>query len=131
MLKYKYVEEFEINASPKSIYPYLQNANSLSEWFVGQVSMNSEKVYNFHWDNVNHFARLTVARLNKQVRFEFLDENQQPAEDPNYLDFRLQQSELTDATYLKVSDYSEMTEPEDLRDLWIGLIHRLREALGV
>ncbi len=130
MEKYKFNNEYEINASPRSIYPYLQNPNSLSEWFIGPVKSDDQKNYNFIWDNTDHFALLTVSRLNKQVKFEFLDENQEKEDNPNYLDMRLQRSELTDVTYISITDYSEMTDEKDLHDLWEGLITRLREVLG-
>jgi uncharacterized protein YndB with AHSA1/START domain len=130
MDKYKFLGEYEVNASPRSIYPYLHNANSLSEWFIGPVKMEGTKQYNFMWDNTDHFAKLTVSRLNKQVKYEFLDENKQAEDNPNYLDIRLQQSELTDVTYINVTDYSEMTDDQDLQNLWEGLMSRLREVLG-
>ncbi|MDX2301746.1 MAG: START-like domain-containing protein [Microscillaceae bacterium] len=130
MTKYKYVEEFEISASPKTIYNYLYSPTNLSEWFANDVKVDRNKVFNFIWDEENHFARLVIARANKQVRFEFLDENKEKTEDPEFVEFRLQESELTNSTFLKVTDYSEIESEKDLKDLWEGLITHLREVVG-
>jgi uncharacterized protein YndB with AHSA1/START domain len=130
MAKYKYTEEFEINASPRVIYPYLQSPNSMAEWFAAKVDVDSEKVFNFVWDNSDHYAKIVTSRLNKQVKYEFLGDNKKNTQDPNYIEFKLQESELTNSTFLKVTDYSEMTSPRDLTDLWHGLIAQLKEIIG-
>lgn len=130
MNKLKFTEEYELNASPKIIFPYLFNPVNLSEWFATDVTVDEGKVYNFVWDNTDHFAKLTATRINKQVKFEFLDDKKQEKENPDYIEFKLETSELTNATFLKVTDYSEMTDRNDLDDLWVGLIEKLREVLG-
>jgi uncharacterized protein YndB with AHSA1/START domain len=130
MAKYKYTEEFEINAPPRVIYPYLQSPNSLAEWFAVKVDMDSEKVFNFVWDHTDHYAKIVTSRLNKQIKYEFLGDNKKNTQDPNYIEFKLQESELTNSTFLRVTDYSEMTNPRDLTDLWHGLIAQLKEIIG-
>ncbi len=130
MDKHKYVDEFEINASPKVIYPYLNSPANLSEWFAAEVKMERGKIFNFVWDDENHYAHLVASRMNKQVRFEFLNAEKEKERNPAYLDFRLQESELTNTTFLRITDYSEMTETEDLQDLWKGLVNNLKEVIG-
>jgi uncharacterized protein YndB with AHSA1/START domain len=130
MNKYKYSEEFEINAPPRVIYPYLQSPVSLAEWFADKVNVDNERVLNFIWDNTDHFAKIVTSRLNKQIKYEFLNDKKQVTPDPNYIEFKLQQSELTNSTFLKVTDYSEMTSMDDLTALWHGLIVQLKEVIG-
>jgi uncharacterized protein YndB with AHSA1/START domain len=132
MAKYKYVIEFELAGSPKLLYPYLQNPANLQEWFANKVVSDSNKIINFVWDNSNHYAKVTHNQLYKYIRYEFLDEQKQEVKnDPSYLEFRLLQSELTKATFLRVVDYSEMTNEKDLHDLWTGLIEQLKDVAGV
>lgn len=132
MAKYKYTEEFELGGSPKSIYPYLQNIANLKEWFSPKIEVDNNQVINFMWDDGNHFARVTHSQLNKYVRYEFLDDKKQVINsDASFLEFRLLQSPLTMATFLKVTDYSEMNNEGDLKALWEELIEQLKDVAGV
>ncbi len=132
MAKFKYIEEFELGGSPKSIFPYLQNIANLKEWFSPKIITDKDDIINFMWDDDNHFARITHSQANKYIRYEFLDDKKQIiANDPSFLEFRLLQSELTRATYLKVTDYSEMVNEGDLKDLWCELIEQLKDVAGV
>ncbi|TAE70630.1 MAG: ATPase [Bacteroidetes bacterium] len=131
MAKYKYVEEFELEGSPKSIYPYLQNIGNLKEWFAAKIIVEKDNIINFMWDDQNHFARITHSQVNKYIRYEFLDDKKQiVVNDASYLEFRLSQSELTRATFLKITDYSEMVNENDLKALWEELIEQLRNVSG-
>ena len=128
--KYKYVQEYEIKASPKTIYPYLNNPMNLSEWFADVHTDGDNKTFNFIWDNADHYARVVSSRLNKQIKFEFLDETKNVADDPSFLEFRLTESELTNSTFLKITDYSEMDDEDDLNELWGGMVHNLKDLIG-
>jgi hypothetical protein len=68
-------------------------------------------------------------RQNKGVRFEFLD-TAENGHDNNYVEFRVDQSELTQSTYLRVTDYSTTSDKEELKDLWDGLMDKLKEIVG-
>jgi len=128
--KYKYVNEYEIRASPKTIYPYLHNPMNLSEWFADVHTDGDNKVLNFIWDNSDHYAKVVSSRLNKQIKFEFLDEKNGSTDDPNFLEFKLTESELTNSTFLKITDYSEMEDEDDLHELWDGMVQNLKELIG-
>jgi len=130
MHKYKYIEEFEVNSSPRILFPYLQNPASLAEWFADKVTLDNDKVFNFVWDNSDHFARMVINRHNKCVRYEFLSNERQEVADPSYIEFKIQQSELTNGTFLKITDYSDMTNPKELKALWHELIKQLFDVMG-
>ena len=53
------------------------------------------------WDGSSHFARQTAHRLNKAVRFEF-EEDGESSEDTNFVEMKLEVSDLTQATYLRI-----------------------------
>ena len=38
--------------------------------------------------------------------------------------------ELTQTTFLKVTDYSDFDDLEELKDLWDGLVEKLKEVVG-
>ena len=130
MSKFKFTNEYPINASARMIYPYLSTASGLAQWFCHDVRLNEDKIYNFIWDNQNHYAEMNSHRTNKSVRFIYLDERKSHEPDPSYLDFSIETSDLTQEQYLRVIDYSEETDKDELLEMWEGLIQGLREIIG-
>ncbi|QJD80006.1 START-like domain-containing protein [Spirosoma rhododendri] len=130
MEKHKFVTEYELRASPKMLFPYISTASGLSQWFASKVNTMPEQRFDFQWDNESHIARQVSMRQNKGVRFEFLDTAADEGDDNNYVDFRVDQSELTQSTYLRITDYSGTTDDDELVDLWDGLIDKLKEIVG-
>lgn len=130
MSHFKFIQEYPINASPKMIYPYLSTASGLAQWFCEDVRINEDKIYNFIWDDQSHFAEMSSHRLNRSVRFVFLDQDKKHLPDPSYFDFCIETSELSQEQYLRVTDYSEDGDQVQLLELWENLIQKLREIIG-
>jgi uncharacterized protein YndB with AHSA1/START domain len=129
MSKFKFTRDYELKASPKFLYPYISTANGLAQWFAEKVSQDADNHYNFIWDRKEHPARMAMHKQNKYTKFEFLPENGQ-RDDPNFIEFSIDTNELTQSVFLKISDYSEETNEEDLEELWDGLVSNLREILN-
>ena len=129
MEKFKFITEYELRASPKMLFPYISTASGLSQWFASKVNTMPEQRLDFQWDNESHIAKQVSMRQNKGVRFEFLETDENNT-DNNYVDFRVEQSELTQSTFLKITDYSSNTDEEELQDLWNGLMDKLKEIVG-
>ncbi|MDQ1089057.1 MULTISPECIES: START-like domain-containing protein [unclassified Siphonobacter] len=128
MTKYKFVTEYELRASPKMLFSYISTASGLQQWFANKVNVGSNQSMIFEWDGENHPAKITSIRQNKSIKYDFLPE---PGEtEGNYMEFRLEQSDLTNSTFLKITDYSDNNDEEDLQALWDGLIDSLREVVG-
>jgi len=125
----KFIAEYELRASPKMLFPYLSTASGLSQWFAAKVNTMPEQRFDFQWDNESHVARQVSMRQNKGIRFEFVDTIENGSEN-NYVDFRIDQSELTQATFLRITDFSTNPDEDDLQDLWDGLIDKLKEIVG-
>lgn len=130
MSKYKYTAEFEIRASNKMLFSYMTNPAGLAQWFADQVNIDENKVFNFIWDNRPHYAKLTAQRLNRYVKFEFLPDGEPKQDDPAFIEFKLDMNELTQSSFLKVTDYSDTDNEADLKELWIYLVSNLREIVG-
>ena len=128
--KYKYIREFEIRASVKILFPYLSTAAGLAEWLAEDVSLDADKRFNFVWDGESHIAKMTSMKSNGHVKFEFLPVSEADKKSPSYLEFKLDHNEITDASYLKVIDYSEIDDKEELDVLWEQLIDSLKEKVG-
>ena len=130
MAKKLFTEDYEIHASAKMLYPYISSASGLSEWFADNVNINPEKVYTFLWDNEEHRAVVASHRTNHFTKFEFLPEDEEDESDPSYFELRIELNELTQTTFLKVTDYSSFDDIDELRDLWNSLIDQLRSVVG-
>jgi hypothetical protein len=126
-----FTADYEIHASIKMLYPYIQSTSGLAEWFADDVTINNEdKTYTFFWDNEDHKARQVAHRTNHFARFEFVPESEEDVKDPSYFELRLEFNELTQSVFLKVFDYSDFTDVRELQDLWDSLIEALRKTVG-
>jgi len=126
-----FTADYEIHASIKMLYPYIQTASGLAEWFADDVNINNQdKTFIFEWDNEKHVAKMAAHRTNHFVRFEFLPENEDDEKDPSYFELRLEFNELTQSVFLKVTDYSDFDDLQELQDLWDGLVEVLRKIVG-
>lgn len=128
--KKKFNAEYEMHASAKLLYPYLQTASGLSEWFADDVRINPEKIHTFFWGTDQKKAILESFRINHYVRFQFTDENGKPKQDPDYLELRLETDDLTQLTYLKITDYSDFGDDEELEEFWDDQIGKLKSIVG-
>lgn len=130
MAKNKFVSDYQINTSKKVIYPYLSTASGLSQWFADDVIINEDKVYNFIYDGEDHYARPTVMRLNHHVKFEFFDPELEEESDLSFIEFKLEENELTQTFYLRVIDYGDAYDEQEQQAIWEGLITTLKEIIG-
>src|SRR5690606_9686055 len=129
--KQLFTADYEIHASVKMLYPYIQTAGGLSEWFADDVKINNiKKTFTFMWDNEEHIARLVNQSTNHFVKFEYLSENGEEESDPSYIELRLESNEMTQSVYLKVTDYSDFDDMGELQDLWDSLVETLRKTVG-
>ena len=122
--------DFEVNASKKMLFPYINTASGLAQWMADDVTVNEDKVFSFVWDNENHKAKIVSQRSNHYVKFEFLPESDDDHKDPAYLELRLEVNELTQTVFLLVTDYSDMEDQQELQDLWENLVGNLKETVG-
>lgn len=125
-----FTADYEIHASVKMLYPYIQTASGLGDWFADNVKISPEKIFTFEWEGEQHRAHLVAHRINHYSKFEYLPENEEDEKDPSYFELRLEVNELTQTTFLKVYDYSDFDDMEELHDLWDGLVENLRKVVG-
>ncbi|MFN6945306.1 MAG: START-like domain-containing protein [Cytophagaceae bacterium] len=130
MEKTKFISEYELNASTKMLFPYLSTASGLQEWFADHVEVDSDKGFYFTWDGVKHKARKVAQKTNQYIKFEFGDTRTPESKDCAYIEFFIDTNDLTQTSFLKVVDYSEVEDVKDLEELWNNLIQNLRERVG-
>ncbi|WP_425639082.1 START-like domain-containing protein [Algoriphagus yeomjeoni] len=130
MVKNKFVADYQINASKKIVFHYLSTASGLEEWFADEVKINEDKNYIFNFDGEDHYARLASQRSNSHVKFEFYDPKNPDESDHAFIEFKLEENDLTQTLFLKVIDYSDSYEDDELVAIWEGLISRLKDIIG-
>ena len=128
MAKFKYITEYELNAAIKMVYPYLSTPVGLKEWFAEDVKVIDEKHLEIVWDDTNHHAEIVSWRTNSHIKYRFAPEEE--GGKSSSLEFKVEFSEMTQTTFLKIIDYSDMDDEEELEDLWDNLIESLKACLG-
>lgn len=73
---------------------------------------------------------MTSHRTNRSVRYTFTGPDFSPALETNYIEFSIESSELTQEQFLRVLDYTDVGDTEQLVDLWDNLIQNLKEIIG-
>jgi uncharacterized protein YndB with AHSA1/START domain len=128
--KQKFVGEYEVRSSPKTLFPYLNTAGGLSHWFADDVKITPEKVFIIDWEGELHRAKISAQKINSYVKLEFLPKPGELDQEPSFIEFKLDTNELTQSTYLKVSDFTNLTDLEEFNDLWDNLVDKLKEIVG-
>jgi uncharacterized protein YndB with AHSA1/START domain len=129
MEKFKFVTEFELRSSPKVLFPYISTPSGLEQWYAEKVTVLPDHRYDFQWDGDSHIAKQTSLRINKAVKFEFENTSEDEL-DNDHVELKLEVSELTQTTFLRVVDYSRNKDEAELDSLWDGFIDNLREIVG-
>lgn len=123
--------EYEVNASRKMLYPYISSASGLSQWFADDVNVNNQdKTLTFIWDGEENIAKIASQRTNNYIKFEFLPRNEEEEDDPCWVEIRLEMNELTQSVFIKIIDYSDIDDEEELNEIWENNMHALREIVG-
>jgi hypothetical protein len=130
MVKTKFVADYQINSSKKILFPYLSTASGLSEWFADDVNITQDKIFIFNIDGEILYSRLVIYKNLAHVKFEFFDPNDPTNNDQSYLEFILDENELTQSLFLKVIDYSDSYDNEEMQFIWTSLISQLKEIIG-
>ncbi|SDL44199.1 hypothetical protein SAMN05421823_10635 [Catalinimonas alkaloidigena] len=118
--------EYELTTHPKDLYPFLVSDYGLAKWFADEVVIHNERSYSFIWDKKTFPAKLVGRRQNKYAKFEFAPVD---GENPTWMEFTIETNDLTQEVYLKVVDYTNDGDQEEMEKIWDNLIENLRESL--
>lgn len=127
----KYVGEFEIHASTTLLYPYFTTPAGLQDWFADKVHLSGDRLFTFVWGGDQKCAKLVVEEPFELIRFQFIrnaDEGDRGL--PAFLEFQMAYNELTQSTFVKVLDYSDIADPGELDQLWKQFMEDLRFHVG-
>jgi uncharacterized protein YndB with AHSA1/START domain len=130
MVNNKFVADYQINTSRKILFPYLSTASGLSEWFADDVSIDEDKNFIFHFDGEDHYAKIVAIRPNIHIKFDFHFPDNPHLPLQSFLEFKIEENELTQTLFLKVVDYSDAYDEDELNSIWDSLISSLKEIIG-
>jgi hypothetical protein len=127
MSKISFELEFLLKTSPKVLENMLSTPSGLSEWFADDVNIKGD-IFTFFWDGSQEEARILTKKLNGKVKFQWLSDE----EDGNdaYFEIRYEVDPMTKAVILKITDFAEPDEIEEVQQLWEQQISDLKRVLG-
>ena len=129
--KKTFISEYEINASPKMIFPYISTVDGLERWYADSANITPNNVVAFIVDGEEYFAKMQIGKSSQQVVFEFLDDDKNEEDDASILKITIDQNEITNGVYLVVEDYTDLVDSQaEFEELWEGLFSDLKEILG-
>lgn len=126
----KYELEFIVNTSPKILYNFLVTPSGLSEWFSDDVNIRND-IYTFFWDGEETKARLLTTRKEDTVKYQWVDDDNEPIDADTYFEFKIQVDSLTNETAIIVTDFAEEDEVDSAQKLWESQISELKHILGL
>ncbi len=116
--------EYIFKASPAILYKFITTPACLVRWFCDHVDINGDQ-YTFSWNGNDETAELVDDIEEERVRFRW-----EGAPRPEYLEFRMYLSPVTEETVLEITDWSYEKETDDLKRLWDSQIKKLRQETG-
>jgi len=117
--------DYIFRTTPKILFKRLSTPSGLSEWFADDVLINNG-TYTFKWKNNSQVANYNIDKRNLSIKLDWLDE------DKEYLEFRIEESDMSKDITLYVIDFIEDDEDiEDAAAFWDDIISRFKIKLGI
>ncbi len=124
VVRTKFSMEFMIKSSPEFLYTYISSPSGLSEWFADDVRLNGD-IFTFEWEGSEEKAKLLSKRMNKFVKFQWL--NKGPEE---YFSFEIDQDDLTGDVALIITDFEEEASINESQMIYNVSVEKLRQTIG-
>lgn len=124
MARQKYTLDYLIKSSPTILYHFLSIPSDLAQWFADEVEQHKD-TYTFFWEGYSEKAIVLAQEEDEFIRFEM-----ESGEANEYLEFRVEKSEVTGDTILIITDFSDAGEQDDVKRLWDSQINSLLSRLG-
>jgi len=123
--KVQYSLEFELNTSPKVLFPRLSTASGLAEWFADDVNIKGNK-FIFYWEGQPSEAIKISQKDFKFVRYRWIDEDEE-----TFFEFKLETQDITRDVALIITDFAYIDEIEEAKELWESQIGSLKRLFGI
>ena len=118
--------EYSLRSSPQILFQYLSNPSGLQSWFADQVDISGGVRYRFSWeDGTEYYAKIIKNIPNKYVRFQI-----EEASENEFLEFRIEQDEITGDVELLITEFVDTTEVEMAASIWDVAVENLCSIIG-
>ncbi len=124
MAKIKCAYVFVIKSSPAILYNFLSTASGLSQWFADKVT-EDEKGFTFAWDDYTEKGEVL-----EDVESHYFKMKMESNDEGEYLEFRIEKSEVTDDTILIITEFVEADEAKEQQKLWATQVDSLVTCVG-
>ncbi len=120
----KIVFDFAIRSSPAILFNFLTTPEGLTQWFADHVD-SIEDDYKFSWDGSEEEATIIEFIEDHIVKYKMED-----SEEGEFLEFRIEKSEISNDTILFITEFLEDYDVEDQQIFWNTQISRLKGSIG-
>ncbi|TNE53181.1 MAG: SRPBCC domain-containing protein [Bacteroidetes bacterium] len=126
-MKEKIELEFLLKTSVKVFENLIFTASGLSEWFADDVNIKDD-TFSFIWDGSEEEARLISKKNGSHIRWKWsYDEDE---EEDYYFEITYNIDPMTRALILKITDFAEDGDEDEVKMFWEASIGELRRVLG-
>ena len=85
---------------------------------------------NFIWEGEDHIAKIGLSKVNQFVRYDFITNKEEDKKDPPFIEFKIEVNDLTQTSFIKITDYYMEESEQDTAELWKNLISDLKDVIG-
>ena len=120
--------EYLLNATSKSIlWAAISTPTGLEGWFADRVQ-SDDKTVTFFWGKTEkRDAEIIAVRAYSFIRFRWLDDENER----EYFELKMTNNELTNDFVLEITDFADIDEVGDSRELWESQVDTLRRTCGL
>lgn len=123
--KQKIELEYLLKTSPRVFENMVSTPSGLSEWFADNVDIKDKK-YTFYWDGSQEEAELISKKAGSNMRWKWVHDE----EEESYFEINYEIDPMTKALVLKVTDFAEEGDEEEITMFWESAIQELKRVLG-
>lgn len=123
--KQKIELEYLLKTSPKVFENMVSTPSGLSEWFADNVNIK-KGIYTFYWDGSEEQAELISKKTGSNMRWKWVhDETEE-----TYFEINYEIDPMTKTLVLKITDFAEEGDEEEITMFWESAIQELKRVLG-
>lgn len=128
MTREKFTFEYLFYTTPQSLYRFVSTPVGLSQWFADKVIQknSSDDFFTVWWGKAESNIKILYLRDNVSAKYCW----EEDFGSEYFFEFEIQQHEMTKEVSLKITDFAEHDELDDIESIWNENIKRLKRKLG-
>lgn len=107
------------------LWNLISTPSGLSEWFADDVD-ERDGLFTFHWNKSSQKAIRVAKNNGVYIRFRWQDDPE-----TSYFEMRIDRSDLTGDTVLRITDFADASDKNSSVELWNSQIEILSRRTGL